>query len=340
MRKLGNQTIMLTTPPYILETSSIVGPKEAEGPLAKYFDQCLEDEFWGEKTWEKAESKIIKENVNSVIAKSGIPSASIDYCFAGDLLNQCISSSFGLRETNIPFFGIFGACSTFVEGMCLGSLFIDGGAAQNILCATSSHFCSAEKQFRFPLELGNQRPPSAQWTVTGSGAAILSNTNLDIKCPQITYVTPGKIIDMGVKDANNMGAAMAPAALDTLITHLRDTGRKPSYYDAIITGDLGYIGKEILTEMAESNGYNIKNNYNDCGVLIFDKETQDTHSGGSGCGCVGSVFSGYFYQMLKEKKINRLLLIATGALMNSTSSQQGESIPGIAHAVAIENLGN
>ena len=340
MRKLGNQTIMLTTPPYILETSSIVGPKEAEGPLAKYFDQCLEDEFWGEKTWEKAESKIIKENVNSVIAKSGIPSASIDYCFAGDLLNQCISSSFGLRETNIPFFGIFGACSTFVEGMCLGSLFIDGGAAQNILCATSSHFCSAEKQFRFPLELGNQRPPSAQWTVTGSGAAILSNTNLDKQCPQITYVTPGKIIDMGVKDANNMGAAMAPAALDTLITHLRDTGRKPSYYDAIITGDLGYIGKEILTEMAESNGYNIKNNYNDCGVLIFDKETQDTHSGGSGCGCVGSVFSGYFYQMLKEKKINRLLLIATGALMNSTSSQQGESIPGIAHAVAIENLGN
>ena len=340
MRKLGNQTIMLTTPPYILETSSIVGPKEAEGPLAKYFDQCLEDEFWGEKTWEKAESKIIKENVNSVIAKSGIPSASIDYCFAGDLLNQCISSSFGLRETNIPFFGIFGACSTFVEGMCLGSLFIDGGAAQNILCATSSHFCSAEKQFRFPLELGNHRPPSAQWTVTGSGAAILSNTNLDKQCPQITYVTPGKIIDMGVKDANNMGAAMAPAALDTLITHLRDTGRKPSYYDAIITGDLGYIGKEILTEMAESNGYNIKNNYNDCGVLIFDKETQDTHSGGSGCGCVGSVFSGYFYQMLKEKKINRLLLIATGALMNSTSSQQGESIPGIAHAVAIENLGN
>ena len=340
MRKLGNQTIMLTTPPYILETSSIVGPKEAGGPLAKYFDQCLEDEFWGEKTWEKAESKIIKENVNSVIAKSGIPSASIDYCFAGDLLNQCISSSFGLRETNIPFFGIFGACSTFVEGMCLGSLFIDGGAAQNILCATSSHFCSAEKQFRFPLELGNQRPPSAQWTVTGSGAAILSNTNLDKQCPQITYVTPGKIVDMGVKDANNMGAAMAPAALDTLITHLKDTGRKPSYYDAIITGDLGYIGKEILTEMAESNGYNIKNNYNDCGVLIFDKETQDTHSGGSGCGCVGSVFSGYFYQMLKEKKINRLLLIATGALMNSTSSQQGESIPGIAHAVAIENLGN
>ena len=338
MRKLGKQTIMLNTSPYILETSSIVGPKEAEGPLAKYFDKCLEDEFWGEKTWEKAESKIIRENVNSVIAKSGLAVNSIDYCFAGDLLNQCLSSCFGLRETNIPFFGVFGACSTFVESMCLGSLFVDGGAAQNVLCATSSHFCSAEKQFRFPLELGNQRPQTAQWTVTGSGAAIISNNTLNTSCPQITYFTPGKIIDMGVKDANNMGAAMAPSALDTLITHLQDTGRKPSYYDAIITGDLGYVGKEILTELAESKGYNIKNNYNDCGVLIFDRDTQDTHSGGSGCGCIGSVFSGYFYQKLKEHKINKLLLIATGALMNSTSSQQGESIPSIAHAIAIENL--
>ena len=338
MNKIGNQTIKLSNPPYILETSSIVGPKEAEGPLAKYFDQCLEDEFWGEKTWEKAESKIIKENVNSLISKSGISGTDIDYCFAGDLLNQCISSSFGLREINIPFFGIFGACSTFVEGMCLGSIFLDGGAAKKVLCATSSHFCSAEKQFRFPLELGNQRPPSAQWTVTGSGAAILSSDCPNNDCPRITYLTPGKIVDMGVKDANNMGAAMAPAALDTLITHLRDTGRKPSFYDAIITGDLGYIGKEILTEMAESNGYNIKSNYSDCGVLIFDKEAQDTHSGGSGCGCVGSVFSGYFYKMLKEHKLNRVLLMATGALMNSTTSQQGESIPGIAHAIAIENL--
>ena len=340
MRKIGMQTIIMENLPYILETSSIVGPKESAGPLAKYFDKCLEDEFWGEKTWEKAESKIIKENVNALIAKSGIASSEIDYCFAGDLLNQCISSSFGLRETNLPFFGIFGACSTFVEGLCLGSVFVDSGAAENVLCATSSHFCSAEKQFRFPLELGNQRPQSAQWTVTGSGAAILSNSNHGKECPRITYVTPGKIVDMGVKDTNNMGAAMAPAALDTLVTHFKDTGRKPSYYDAIITGDLGHVGKEILTELAETKGYNIKNNYDDCGVLIFDKENQDTHSGGSGCACIASVFSGYFYQMLKEKKINKVLLIATGALMNSTSSGQGESIPGIAHAVAIENLDN
>ena len=261
MKRIGTQTIKFDTPPTILETASIVGPKESEGPMAKYFDQCLDDEFWGEKTWEKAESKIIKETVSTVISKSNIPATQIDYCFAGDLLNQCISSSFGLRELNIPFFGVFGACATFVESMCLGSVFIESGAAQNVLCATSSHFCSAEKQFRFPLELGNQRPPTAQWTVTGSGAAILTSSGTG---PFITHITPGKIVDMGIKDANNMGAAMAPAALDTLITHLRDTQRKPSYYDVIITGDLGHIGKDILIELSETKGYNIKSNYNDC----------------------------------------------------------------------------
>ena len=226
MKRLGTQTIQFDNPPTIVSTASIVGPKEAQGPLAKYFDQCLDDEFWGEKTWEKAESKIIKETVNMAVTKSGIAATDIDYCFAGDLLNQCISSSFGLRELNIPFFGVFGACSTFVESLCLGSVFVESGAATNVLCATSSHFCSAEKQFRFPLELGNQRPQSAQWTVTGSGAAVVSSNGTG---PFITMITPGKIVDMGIKDANNMGAAMAPAALDTLITHFRDTGRKPSY---------------------------------------------------------------------------------------------------------------
>ena len=333
MKKVGKQTISFDAPPIILETASIVGPKESEGPMAKYFDQCLTDEFWGEKTWEKAESKIIKETVNTVISKSGIPSKDIDFCFAGDLLNQCISSSFGLRALNIPFFGVFGACSTFVESMCLGSVFIESGAAKYVLCATSSHFCSAEKQFRFPLELGNQRPPTSQWTVTGSGASILGHVG---EGPYITHITPGKIVDMGIKDANNMGAAMAPAALDTLIQHFEDTGRKPSYYDAIISGDLGHIGKDILNEMMQSKGYNIKSLYNDCGVLMFDKNKQDTHSGGSGCACIGTIFSGYFFKELKEKRIRRLLLVATGALMNSTSTQQGESIPGIAHAISIE----
>ncbi len=267
------------------------------------------------------------------ISKSGIPHSDIDFCFAGDLLNQCISSSFGLRETNIPFLGIFGACSTFVESLILGSMTIDGDFATNVLCAASSHFCSAEKQFRFPLELGNQRPPSSQWTVTGAGATLLTKYGTG---PFITSITPGKIVDMGIKDANNMGAAMAGAAQDTLITHFKDTNRKPTYYDAIFTGDLGYIGKDILIDLAESKGYNIKSTYNDCGVLIFDKEKQDTHSGGSGCGCIASVFSGYIYQKLLDKKYKKILLIATGALMNSTTSQQGESIPGIAHAVSIE----
>ncbi len=334
MKKVGKQSYILANPVAIVNTACIVGPKEKEGPMHMYFDQCLEDEFWGEKTWEKAESKFIKETVNTAINKSGIAMQDIDFCFAGDLLNQCISSSFGLRECNVPFFGIFGACSTFVESMILGSIAIDGDFATNVVCAASSHFCSAEKQFRFPLELGNQRPPSSQWTVTGAGSAVLSKNG---NGPYVTAITPGKIIDREIKDANNMGAAMAPAALDTLVTHFQDTGRKPSYYDAIFTGDLGYIGKEILTELSLSKGYNIKSNYNDCGVLIFDKEKQDTHSGGSGCGCIASIFSGYVYKQLLEKKYNKVLLIATGALTNATSSQQGESIPGIAHAISIEN---
>ena len=332
MEKLGKQTIKFNNPPTITATASIVGPKESQGPLAKYFDQTLDDEFWGEKTWEKAESKIIKETVNTVVTKSGISSNEIDCLFAGDLLNQCISSSFGLREVGVPFFGVFGACSTFVESMSLGAIAIEG-FAENVVCATSSHFCSAEKQFRCPLELGNQRPQTSQWTVTGAGAVVLSKNG---NGPFITHITPGKIVDMGIKDANNMGAAMAPAFVDTLITHFLDTGRNPSYYDAIISGDLGHVGKEIAIDLAKTQGYNIKSNYNDCGVLIFDKNSQDTHSGGSGCACCGTVFSGYLFKQLQEKKYKKILLIATGALTNSTTSQQGESIPGIAHAISIE----
>ena len=332
MKKIGKQTISFDSPPTITECNSIVGPKEAQGPLAKYFDLTLDDEFWGEKSWEKAESKIIKENVNALVTKSGISTNNIDCIFAGDLLNQCISSSFGLRDSNIPFIGMFGACSTFVESMCMGAIAIES-FAQNVICATSSHFCSAEKQFRFPLELGNQRPQTSQWTVTGSGATLLSK---DGAGPFITNITLGKIVDMGIKDANNMGAAMAPAFVDTLLAHFLDTGRNPSSYDAIISGDLGKIGKDIAIDIAMSKGYNIKSNYNDCGLMIFDTKAQDTHAGGSGCACCGSVFSGFLFKQLKEKKIKKLLLIATGALMNSTSSQQGETIPGIAHAVSIE----
>ena len=333
MKKIGNQTFLLDNPITILETSSIVGKKESNGPLAKYFDICLDDEFYGEKTWEKAEAKMIKTAVENVIRKSNIPTSDIDYLLAGDLLNQCISSSFGIRDFEIPYLGIFGACSTFVEGLSIGSMLLDGGAGNHVVTATSSHFCSAEKQFRFPLELGNQRPQTSQWTVTGSAATVLSKNGTG---PFITNVTIGKIVDRGIKDANNMGSAMAPAAISTILTHLKDTGRNPSYYDAIITGDLGYIGKEIVLEVCKSEGYQLSSVYNDCGVLIFDKEKQDTHSGGSGCACCGTVFSGYFYNLLKNKKIRKMLLVATGALMNATSSQQGETVPGIAHAVSIE----
>ena len=333
MKKIGKQTIIFDNPPTILETASIVGPKEAGGPLAKYFDKTLEDEFWGEETWEKAESKIVKETSVLTINKANLSNEQIDYCFSGDLLNQCISSSFGLRDSSIPLFGIFGACSTFVEGLSLGAVFAEISGANNILALASSHFCSAEKQFRFPLELGNQRTPTAQWTVTGSGAAIISKNGTG---PFITSITTGKIVDMGIKDVNNMGAAMAPAALDTLLAHFKDTGRNPSYYDGIFSGDLGYVGKDILGDLALKNGYNIKSIYNDCGVLIFDKEKQDTHSGGSGCACIATVFSGYLFNQLKAKKYKKILLIATGALTNSTTSQQGESIPGIAHAISIE----
>jgi stage V sporulation protein AD len=332
-KKIGSQTVKLSSPPSINAVYSIVGPKEGEGPLAKYFDVILEDEFWGEKTWEKSESKMIKETVNSCLTKVKLSSQQIDYILAGDLLNQCISSSFGIRETEIPFYGLFGACSTFVESISLGSMLVDGGYADNVICGTSSHFCSAEKQFRFPLELGTQRPPSAQWTVTGSGSVLLSSTG---DGPYITHITTGKIVDMGIKDANNMGSAMAPSAVDTLYAHFQDTGRGPSYYDAILTGDLGHFGKDITIEMLDSRGYNIKNNYNDCGVLIFDKEKQDTHAGGSGCACCAVTFCGYLYKKLKSKEIKRVLLVATGALMSPTSTQQSESIPGIAHAISIE----
>ena len=334
MKRLGKSTVMLNSTPHIINTASIVGKKEGEGPLKNYFDYILEDEYWGEKSFEKTESKLAKENINKVLQKAEKTPNDINYVLAGDLLNQCISSSYAIRDSEIPFIGLYGACSTMVESMAVGAMLVDGGFADNILAVTSSHFCSAERQFRFPLELGNQRPPTSQWTVTGSGAAIIST---DQKGPKITNVTIGKIVDMGIKDANNMGAAMAPAAVDTIYSHLNETGRDPNYYDLIITGDLGHIGGEITKEMLYKQGINIKNRYNDCGILIFDKQKQDTHSGGSGCACCGTVFCGYLYEKLMKQEINKILLVATGALMSTTALQQGESISGIAHAISIEN---
>ncbi|KPU27983.1 stage V sporulation protein AD [Caloranaerobacter sp. TR13] len=334
VKKLGKQTVKFDNPPSIISTYSIVGPKEGDGPLKEYFDYILEDDLCGQKTWEKCESKILEDAIKMAIKNAQLSETQVEYVLAGDLLNQIISSSYAVRNLGIPYFGLYGACSTMSESLSLGSMLVDGGYADYLVCATSSHFCTAERQFRFPLELGNQRPPTSQWTVTGAGAAVLSSSGLG---PYVTHVTTGKVVDAGVKDANNMGAAMAPAAADTIIQHFKDTGYRIEDYDLIITGDLAKIGKEIAEEFIAKAGYDISGIFTDCGIEIFDHERQDTHAGGSGCGCSAVVFCGYIYKLLKNGDLNRVLLVSTGALHSTTSTQQGESIPGIAHAVTISN---
>ncbi|MBU5438223.1 stage V sporulation protein AD [Tissierella sp. MSJ-40] len=333
IKRIGTRTVKLENPPSILSTYTIVGPKEGEGPLREYFDEILEDDLWGQESWEKSESKIQEETIKSAIANAGLATKDIDYLLSGDLLNQIITSGYTARQISVPFFGLYGACSTMSQSLSLGSMLIDGGFADKVVCATSSHFSTAERQYRFPLEYGNQRSFSAQWTVTGAGATVLSSSG---NGPYITYVTTGKIIDPGIKDVNNMGAAMAPAAMDTLINHFKDTGFSPSDYDLIITGDLGIVGKNIVLELMAKEGYDLKGIYTDCGVEIFNNIEQDTHSGGSGCGCAATVFNGYIYKEMLKGTLNRVLLMATGALHSPVITQQGESIPGIAHAVTID----
>lgn len=334
IKRLGTQTVKLENPPSIEGYYSIVGPKEGEGPLSKYFDQILEDDLWGQESWEKAEAKMQEECIKSAVNNANLSVSDINYLIAGDLLNQIIATGYSARQLGIPYFGLYGACSTMTKSLSLGAMLIDGGFADKIVCATSSHFSTAERQFRFPLEYGNQRKTTAQWTVTGAGATVLSSTGAG---PYIKCITTGKIVDSGIKDANNMGAAMAPAAMDTLLYHFKDTGYKPSDYDLIITGDLGHLGKEIVIDMMKKQGYNLKDVFADAGAEIFDKEKQDTHSGGSGCACMGSVFNSYILKEMKKGKLNKVLIMATGALHSTTSIQQGESIPCIAHAVAIHN---
>ncbi len=331
-RHIGKQTVIFKNPPSIKATASIVGPKEGKGELRQSFDYIIPDELWGEDSWEKAESKLVRETLSKVLQKGSLSNDQIEYVLGGDLLNQCIAANYGLRETDIPFFGLYGACSTMAESMSLGSMLIDGGYADNVVCMTSSHFCSAERQFRYPLELGSQRAPTSQWTVTGSGAVLLTT---DQTGPYIRYVTTGKINDMGISDVNNMGAAMAPAAADTILTHFADTGLTPDYYDLIVTGDLGKVGKKICLDLLNMNGIDLENRFNDCGVMIFNTKAQDTHAGGSGCGCSATVFAGHIYKEMMKGNLKRVLFIATGALMSPVSTQQKESIPGIAHAVSI-----
>ncbi len=332
-KKIGTQTVKFAKPPVIITVASVVGRKEGEGPLKGFFDRIIEDDMFGEDSWEKAESKFVKETMKLAMEKGSFTDKDIDYIFSGDLLNQCCGSSFGLRDFEIPFFGLFGACSTFGEALSLGSMAIDGGFAEKVLCGAGSHFCSAEKQFRFPLGMGSQRPQSATWTVTGNGAAVLGK---DGNGAYITHITTGKIVDMDISDASNMGAAMAPAAAEVIAAHLKDTKREPDFYSIIATGDLGYVGRALLRKLLKDEGFTVGDNLTDCGIEIFDREKQDTHSGGSGCGCAAATYCGYFNTLLTHKKIKNMLFVPTGALMSQLSSQQGESIPSIAHAVAIE----
>ena len=332
--RVGKYTIQMENMPSIEGFASVCGKKEAEGPLGKFFDQTFDDTNLGETSWEKAESKLQSKAVTLAIEKSKINESDIDFIFAGDLLNQCISSTFGLRNLNIPFLGQYGACSTMAQTLALASIMVDTGVARNCIAVTSSHFCSAERQFRFPLEYGGQRTPTAQWTVTGSGAIVVGSNGQN---PKISSVTIGRITDLGIKDANNMGAAMAPAAAATLEDFFRDTNTQPNDYDLILTGDLGEVGSQLMKDLLARNGIQVKNNHKDCGLLIYDQEAQDVHAGGSGCGCSASVLCSMILNQLKNNELKNILFMATGALMSPTSTQQGESIPSVAHLVNIKS---
>lgn len=334
LKRVGQQTIKFSNPPYFAAFASAVGKKEGQGPLKNTFDKVFDDTKLGQKTWEQAESELQKTAFNLACSKANIAVSDCQYILAGDLLNQCIGTAFANRDTNVPFFGLYGACSTIAESLILGSCLIDGDFADTVLTGASSHFCSAERQYRFPLAYGGQRTPTAQWTATAAGGAVLSSTKKQHNM-KITYACAGKIVDMGVKDANNMGGAMAPSAYDTLSTLLNDTSTTPNDYDLIVTGDLGKVGYTVLRELFKNDGVDISKPYNDCGVMMFD-DYQDAHAGASGCGCSASVLCGYILREMDKGNLKKVIFSGTGALMSPTSVQQGQSIPGICHAVVIE----
>ena len=326
------RTIKFKNNVYLLSGYSIVGPLEGKGPLKEYFDYVLQDDTLKEKTFEKSERKLLQNIITGAIDKAGLKIDDIDFFFGGDLLNQIVSSSYTARELEIPFIGLYSACATMTESLALAAIFIDNGLANNVIAGTCTHFSSAERQYRFPLELGNQRPPTAQWTITGGGASVISNIPSNIK---ITAITIGKVIDYGIADVNNMGAAMAPAAADTISAHLKNMKRTVDDYDFIATGDLGKLGSELLIDLMEYNKVILKQNYSDCGCMMYDK-TERVFMGGSGAGCSASVLNSYIITKLKKGDFKRVLLVSTGALMSTTSSQQGDTIPVIAHAVELE----
>lgn len=332
MSKIGKATMFFDTYPRIVGNYSVVGPKEGQGNFNKYFDEILDDDTLGEKTYEKAECCLLEKCVRGAITNAKLNPFDIDYFVAGDLMNQITSSSFAARSLNVPYVGIFGACSTMAESLGIGASLINGGFANYVACATVSHFSSAEKQFRYPLELGTQRPPTSQWTVTGSGATILGKGDKGVA---VTHATTGKVVDWNVTDVNNMGGAMAPAAFDTLCQHLNDLNVDPDYYDLILTGDLGKLGSEILMDLMGNIGIYLGSNYSDCGQMMF-KNNQKTFMGASGCGCCASVLNSYVLDRLKNKTLKNVLLIATGALLSPLTCQQGESIPCVAHAIVLK----
>ena len=331
---IGLQSLRFTEAPFIIGAASVVGKKEGEGPLRDYFDMIGEDDMFGCESWEEAESTLQKEAVLLAMGKAQVAKEDIRYVFAGDLLGQNIATSFGLMDYQIPLFGVYGACSTAGESMALGAMSVAAGYAKQVLTVSSSHFASAEKQFRFPLEYGNQRPMSASWTVTGSGAYVLSDKKSDVR---ISGVTIGKIVDYGIHDSMNMGAAMAPAACDTIATHFADFKSKPEDYDKIITGDLGSVGQKILIDLLRKKKYDISSNHTDCGIEIYDSKEQDTDAGGSGCGCSAVTLAAYFLPKIRSGEWKRILFVPTGALLSTVSYNEGQNIPGIAHAIVIEH---
>ncbi len=334
MSRIGKYTLHFSKKPSIIGYASVVSKKESEGPLNDLFDIVELDTTFGESSWEKAETRMQQLAFNKAISKANIKMGDIDVLFAGDLLNQCIGSSFASRNNEIPFLGVYGACSNMAETLLLSSMSVNSSYANTAIALTSSHFCTAERQYRFPLEYGGIRSQTTQWTVTGSGCCVVSKNKENM--PYIEYATIGKIIDYGIKDAANMGAAMAPAACDTLMSFLSDTNTKTSDFDAIITGDLGKIGSSLLQKLLIKNGIDITSNHIDCGLMIFD-DTQDVHSGASGCGCSAAVLCSYILKCLNDKSFKNILFIATGALLSTTSIKQGESIPSIAHLLNIKS---
>jgi len=333
MPAIGKQSIEFQNDVFILGGGAIVGKKEGDGPLGNCFDRIEEDPMMGMNSWEEAESALQQKAAALAIQKASVLKDQIRMIFAGDLLAQSIASSFGIVSLERPVYGLFGACSTMGEALSLGSMAVAGGYGDIVMALTSSHFASAEKEFRNPLEYGSQRPLSASWTVTGSGACVLGTRSSKVK---ITGLTTGKITDYGLKDSQNMGACMAPAACDTIAANLKDFMREPSWYDKIITGDLGYVGQRILFDLLKDQGQDITERHLDCGMMIFDQETQDTHAGGSGCGCAASVFASYILPQVEGGIWKKVLFVPTGALMSKTSFYEGQSVPGIAQAVVIE----